>query len=243
MLHKVNWRQDSQYLLRDIDLTIRRGQHIGVVGLTGAGKSSLLSLVLRLRDPDSGQVLFDGHDAKTIDIATLRSGLAYVPQEHMLFSMTLKENIKLGVPNATDAQLQQALAVSCLDRDIAQLANGIDTIVGERGTMLSGGQKQRLGIARALITDAPIMLFDDALSNIDARTAFDIVQGVSQFRAGKTTIMVSQKISAVRHLDAILVLDNGQLVEYGTHDELVALHGIYAELFQRELSQRSDFDA
>jgi ATP-binding cassette subfamily B multidrug efflux pump len=173
----------------------------------------------------------------------LRSGLAYVPQEHMLFSMTLKENIKLGVPNATDAQLQQALAVSCLDRDIAQLANGIDTIVGERGTMLSGGQKQRLGIARALITDAPIMLFDDALSNIDARTAFDIVQGVSAFRAGKTTIMVSQKISAVRHLDAILVLDNGRLVEYGTHDELVAHHGIYAELFQRELSQRTDFDA
>jgi ATP-binding cassette subfamily B protein len=161
----------------------------------------------------------------------------------MLFSMTLKENIKLGVPNATDAQLQQALAVSCLDRDIAQLANGIDTIVGERGTMLSGGQKQRLGIARALITDAPIMLFDVALSNIDARTAFDIVQGVSAFRAGKTTIMVSQKISAVRHLDAILVLDNGRLVEYGTHDELVAHHGIYAELFQRELSQRTDFDA
>ena len=243
VLQKVSWRQESQYLLRDIDLTIRRGQHIGVVGLTGAGKSSLLSLLLRLRDPDSGQVLFDGHDAKTVDIATLRSGLAYVPQEHMLFSMTLKENIKLGFPNATDAQLQQALAVSCLDRDIAQLANGIDTIVGERGTMLSGGQKQRLGIARALITDAPIMLFDDALSNIDARTAFDIVQGVSEFRAGKTTIMVSQKISAVRHLDAILVLDNGRLVEYGTHDELVAHHGIYAELFQRELSQRSDFDA
>jgi ABC-type multidrug transport system fused ATPase/permease subunit len=109
--------------------------------------------------------------------------------------------------------------------------------------MLSGGQKQRLGIARALITDAPIMLFDDALSNIDARTAFDIVQGVSEFRAGKTTIMVSQKISAVRHLDAIVVLDNGRLVEYGTHDELVARHGIYAELFQRELSQRTDFDA
>jgi ATP-binding cassette subfamily B protein len=113
-------------------------------------------------------------------------------------------------------------------------------MIGERGTMLSGGQKQRLGIARALITDAPIMLFDDALSNIDARTAYDIVVGVSAYRAGNTTIMVSQKISSVRHLDAIMVLDNGALVEYGNHHALMAKQGIYAELFQRELAQRNE---
>lgn len=239
-LRNVTWQQQKQYLLRNVDVTIHKGQHIGVVGLTGAGKSSLISLMLRLRDPDSGSVLFDGQDAQEIDLATLRSGLAYVPQEHVLFSMTLRENIMLGTPDATPAQLAEALRVSCLDRDIAQLSNGLETLVGERGTMLSGGQKQRLGIARALITDAPIMLFDDALSNIDARTAYDIVTNVYAHRAGKTTIMVSQKISAVRHLDAILVLDNGMLVEYGTHQHLMAHPGIYAELYERELAQRHE---
>lgn len=239
-LNHVSWRYNEHYLLRDISVSIRKGQHIGIVGLTGAGKSSLISLLLRLRDPDSGSVCFDSHDAKDIDLHTLRSGLAYVPQEHILFSMTLRENILLGTPNATAAQLADALRVSCLDRDIAQLANGIETLVGERGTMLSGGQKQRLGIARALITDAPIMLFDDALSNIDARTAYDIVNSINEYRAGKTTIMVSQKISSVRHLDAIIVLDNGLLAEYGTHLELMQARGIYAELFQRELAQRSE---
>jgi ATP-binding cassette subfamily B protein len=239
-LDQVSWHYGQQHLLHNISVVIDKGMHIGVVGLTGAGKSSLLSVILRLRDPDSGQITFDGIDAQAIDLATLRSGMAYVPQEHILFSMTLRENIMLGTPHATQQQLDDALRVSCLDRDIAQLANGLETMIGERGTMLSGGQKQRLGIARALITDAPIMLFDDALSNIDARTAYDIVVGVSAYRAGKTTIMVSQKISSVRHLDAIMVLDNGALVEYGNHHELVAKQGIYAELFQRELAQRNE---
>ena len=235
-LQNVSWFHDSHPILDNISVEIPHGQHVGIVGATGAGKSSLLSLMLRLRDPDRGTILFDGIDAKTIDLYTLRQGLAYVPQEHMLFSMTLQENVMLGTPHAQSKDLAYALQVSCLDRDIAQLANGLDTIVGERGTMLSGGQKQRLGIARAIITDAPIMIFDDALSNIDAHTANDIVHNVSAARRGKTTIMVSQKISAVRHLDAIIVLDQGKLVEYGTHEHLLALNGIYAQLYQRELS-------
>jgi ATP-binding cassette subfamily B multidrug efflux pump len=232
----ASWLHDSHPILHDISVEIPRGQHVGIVGATGAGKSSLLSLLLRLRDPDRGSILFDGIDAKTIDLYTLRQGLAYVPQEHMLFSMTLQENVMLGTPHAQSNDLAHALNVSCLDRDIAQLANGLDTIVGERGTMLSGGQKQRLGIARAIITDAPVMIFDDALSNIDAHTANDIVQNISSARRGKTTIMVSQKISAVRHLDAIIVLDQGKLAEYGTHEQLLAYNGIYAQLYQRELS-------
>lgn len=235
-IQHASWLHDSQAILRDISIEIPQGQHVGIVGATGAGKSSLLGLLLRLRDPDRGAILFDGIDATTIDLHTLRQGLAYVPQEHMLFSMTLRENVMLGTPQAESNDLEYALKVSCLDRDIAQLANGLDTIVGERGTMLSGGQKQRLGIARAIITDAPIMIFDDALSNIDAHTANDIVQNVSAARRGKTTIMVSQKISAVRHLDAIIVLDQGKLVEYGTHEQLLARNGIYAQLYQRELS-------
>jgi ATP-binding cassette subfamily B protein len=235
-IQHASWLQDNQAILQDISVEIPRGQHVGIVGATGAGKSSLLGLLLRLRDPDRGAILFDGIDAKTIDLYTLRQGLAYVPQEHMLFSMTLRENVMLGTPQAQRNDLEYALNVSCLDRDIAQLANGLDTIVGERGTMLSGGQKQRLGIARAIITDAPVMIFDDALSNIDAHTANDIVQNVSAARRGKTTIMVSQKISAVRHLDAIMVLDQGKLVEYGTHEQLLARDGIYAQLYQRELS-------
>jgi len=235
-IKNASWLHNSHAILHDISVEIPQGQHIGIVGATGAGKSSLLSLLLRLRDPDRGGIMFDGIDAKTIDLYTLRQGLAYVPQEHMLFSMTLRENIMLGTPHAQSEDLEHALNVSCLDRDIAQLANGLDTIVGERGTMLSGGQKQRLGIARAIITDAPVMIFDDALSNIDAHTANDIVHNVSAARRGKTTIMVSQKISAVRHLDAIIVLDKGKLVEYGTHEQLIALNGIYTQLYQRELS-------
>jgi ATP-binding cassette subfamily B multidrug efflux pump len=214
---------------------IPKGHHVGVVGLTGAGKTSFISLLLRLRDPDQGVIRFDGHDARELALEQLRQGLSYVPQEHILFSMTLRQNVLLGNPQASDAQLQHALQVSCLDRDIAQLSDGIETLVGERGTMLSGGQKQRLGIARAIVADAPILILDDALSNIDAHTANDIVQRLSAARRGKTTIMVSQKISAVRHLDTILVIADGVISEQGTHAELIARQGLYHQLYDHEL--------
>jgi ATP-binding cassette subfamily B multidrug efflux pump len=234
-VEQASWVQDGHRILRDISVHIPKGQHVGVVGLTGAGKTSFISLLLRLRDPDHGVIRFDEHDARDVDLQQLRQGLAYVPQEHILFSMTLRQNVLLGNPEASDAQLQHALQVSCLDRDIAQLSDGLETLVGERGTMLSGGQKQRLGIARAIVANAPILILDDALSNIDAHTANDIVQRLAVARRGQTTIMVSQKISAVRHLDTILVISDGVISEHGTHAELMAQQELYHQLYDHEL--------
>jgi ATP-binding cassette subfamily B multidrug efflux pump len=230
-------------VLRHVSARIPAGQSIAIVGPTGSGKSTLLSLLARLHDPPPGTVFVDGVDVRAIPLATLRGAIGFVPQEPFLFSDTIADNVAFGLDalDGGDAagrlrRIEGAAAVARLDKDLTDFPRGYDTMVGERGITLSGGQKQRAAIARALVMDAPILILDDSLSAVDTYTEEEIL---GRLRAseieGRTSIVVSHRVSTVRGADQILVLDQGRIVERGTHDELIRLSGLYAELHKKQL--------
>jgi ATP-binding cassette subfamily B protein len=195
-----------------------------------------------VQDPHTGQVLIDGYDVRTLALKTLRGAMAIVPQETLLFTMSLRDNITLGLHDVPEEKVLDALTTARLSNDLPQLPRGLQTPVGERGATLSGGQKQRTAIARALVRDPRILLLDDALASVDAQTASQIIAGLASRGAGKasrTTFIVSQHLLAVRNADLILVMENGTIVERGTHDELVALGGRYAAMYEREHQRRA----
>ncbi len=233
-------RLDGRWVLRDITLEVHAGTTLGIVGPTGAGKSMLLSLVSRLRDPDAGRVTIDEHDVRRLKLTALRRMIAYVPQETLLFGMSLRDNITLGLAAVPDEHVHQAAHTARLNNDLAQLPQGMDTTVGERGTTLSGGQKQRTAIARALVRDPRILLLDDAMASVDTQTAAEIVGALATARAGRTSIVVSQRLAPVRDAEQIVVLDEGRIVEHGTHVSLLAQDGLYAAMYRRELRQAED---
>ena len=237
----VGVRASGQWILRDITFDVPAGSTVGIIGPTGAGKSTLLSLIARVQDPHAGEVLIDGVDARELTLESYRRSLAIVPQETFLFGMSLRDNITLGLQNVPDAAVEQAVSVARLSNDLPQLPRGLDTEVGERGATLSGGQKQRTAIARAIVRDPRILLLDDALASVDAQTATEIVAGMAAGRGGgrRTTFIVAQHLLAVRPADVIFVLSGGQIAEQGTHDELVELGGLYAQMYDREHSSRS----
>ena len=227
----------STVTLDDISAVLPAGCTTAIVGATGSGKSTLLSLLARLHDPPPGTVFIDDVDIRHIPLAVLRRAIGFVPQEPFLFSDTLAENIAFGArgDQASGEHIREAARIARLDKDVEDFPRGYETMVGERGITLSGGQKQRTAIARALVVDPKILVLDDALSAVDTYTEEEILDRLRGVMRQRTSIIVSHRISTVRHADQILVLDRGRIAERGRHDELVARNGLYAELHRRQL--------
>ena len=220
--------------LQRISLSLKKGQTLGIVGKTGAGKTTFLRQLLREYPIGEGQLSIDGVDITAQTKEQLLDWIGYVPQDHVLFSRTIRENILFGKEDATQAELQQAIHAAYFEKDLENLPMGLETLVGEKGVSLSGGQKQRVSIARALIKDPEILMLDDSLSAVDAKTEAKIIENIQRERQDKTTIITTHRLSGIQHADIIIVLDEGQIVEQGTHEQLLALQGWYKEQFDRQ---------
>lgn len=223
--------------LDDISFTIKKGESLGVIGKVGSGKSSILHLINRLYDPNSGKILLDDCDIKTFELEKLRSNIGNVPQNAFLFSESIEDNIRLGKANATDKEIIEASKKAGVYKNIKKFKNGYKTLLGERGLTLSGGQIQRVSIARALIKDPKILLFDDCLSAVDTDTEEKILKNLKSFCQNKTTVIVSHRISSVKDADNIIVLDNGKIIEKGSHQKLLDLKGFYLDLFNKQQNE------
>ena len=225
------------HAIRDLSLQINRGEKVAIVGKTGSGKSTIAQLLLRMYDIQKGMILYDGTPVNKIDLETLRSGISYVPQEVFLFSETIGNNIRFGKNDASDAQVIAAAKQASIFNEIQSFQEGFETIVGERGVTLSGGQKQRISIARALIRDPQIVIFDDCLSAVDGKTEKEIITSLYRYLENKTAIIITHRIFSLFQFDKIVVMDEGKIAELGTHEQLMENQGLYAEMFARQQQQ------
>lgn len=237
-LEKISFQyRPGQDILKALQLSITAGQTIGIAGPTGAGKTTLIKLLLRFYDVNEGAIKIDGLDLRHWDRFELRRHIGLVSQEVYLFHGSIHENIAYGSPSATLPQIQEAARKAKLHEFITTLKQGYDTIVGERGIKLSGGQRQRLSIARAILKNAPILILDEATSSVDTETERAIQQSLSELTKGKTAIIIAHRLSTIRHADQIIVLKNGQIIEQGKHDTLLAENGIYADLWKVQIGE------
>jgi len=233
-IRNLTFAYAERNVLRDVSLTVRHGETVGIVGRTGSGKSTLLALLTRTFIPPPNTIFLDGHPVETIPMQQLRDWIGMVPQETFLFSESIAENIRFGRAEATDEEVEAAANEAGLATDVATFPQGLDTTIGERGIALSGGQKQRTAIARALVREPLILILDDSLSAVDTHTEERILNALRSIRQGRTALIVSHRVSSVKDADHIVVLDEGRIVERGTHEALIAKGGYYADIYQRQ---------
>lgn len=226
MSHSVN--------LDAIKLHLDRGDTLGIVGKTGSGKTTFVKQLLREYPVGEGEIAFSGVPLQSMTKGQVRDWIGYVPQDHVLFSRSVRENILFGRPDASEADIAETIRLSYFEKDLEMLPNGLDTLVGEKGVALSGGQKQRISIARALVKNPEILILDDSLSAVDAKTEAKIIENIQAERSGKTTIITTHRLSAIQHANWIIVLDDGRVIEEGTHEELLGMNGWYKEQFDRQ---------
>jgi ATP-binding cassette subfamily B protein len=218
------------FVLDDVTLRVRPGEKVAIVGPSGAGKSTIFHLILRFYDPASGRITFDGVGLREVDPRELRRRIALVPQDTIIFATSLRENIRFGRPEASDAEVERAAELALVSEFTRRLPEGFDTPVGERGITLSGGQRQRVAIARAILRDAPLLLLDEATSSLDAESEALVQEALAHLMQQRTTLVIAHRLATVLSCDRILVLEHGRLIEEGTHDRLAGAGGLYARL-------------
>ena len=230
----LSFKYKRKWILRDFNLKIKPGERVGLVGPSGAGKTTLVNLLMRFYDPNNGEILVDGQNIRDISQDSLRENIAFIPQEPTMFNRTLRENIAYGKENATDTEIRRAAKRAAAHEFIMGTDKKYDSMVGDRGIKLSGGQKQRVAIARAFLKDAPILVLDEATSALDSETEVAIQKSFDELAMGRTTVAIAHRLSTLRNMDRIVVLKDGHIIEQGTHAQLLRKRGEYARLWNMQ---------